>query len=91
MNKINKVIRGNIPHYERISPIIQLNEDVIFTNQSTGKQYSLQEMVDSQNYGYITIQTKLSKTGRPDAVIIPTEIVRKIIKNGFKDYVQVLL
>ncbi len=89
LNKINKVIRGNIPHYERISPIIQLNEDVIFTNQSTGKQYSLQEMVDSQNYGYITIQTKLSKTGRPDAVIIPTEIVRKIIKNGFKDYVQV--
>lgn len=84
IDKINKVVRGNVAHFERITPILKITPDTVWTDSYTTKQYTMQEIIDDRKYGYITIDINF----HGDTVIVPVELVRKIVKNNYKDYLS---
>lgn len=83
INDFNKTIRGNIPHYKNISPVIKLHEDFVYVNQKTNLQMSLENYVKDHKYGYVSLLLELPKHGEEDKnLIIPVELLRKIINSG---------
>lgn len=84
INDLNKTLRGNLPHSKGVIPIMQLNDDMLITNAKTGEQLTLTEAISNKKYGYVTIKTDFDNNG----IIIPTEIVRELAKNNFKDFVK---
>ena len=84
IDKINQVIRGNVSHFERFTPIFQINKDTIWTDSYTTEQYSMQNIIDNKKYGYITININY----HGDTVIVPVELVRKIVANNYSDYIS---
>lgn len=84
IDKINQAVRGNISHFERISPIIQLNKDTIWTDSYTTQQFTMSELVADRKYGYVSVKLNFDD----DTVIIPTEVVRSLVNNNFKDYLS---
>ena len=80
IDRINQIVLGNVAHFSRITPVIELDENIIYTNPKTGEQTSLQDLVDTNKYGYVIIQTKLpSGSSTPQAFIAPTGLIRKIV------------
>jgi len=84
INKINKVIRGNISNFEKINPVIKINKDTIWTDVYTTEQFTMEELINNRKYGYITINTDFDG----GTVIIPVEVVRRIVENNYKDYLS---
>lgn len=83
INDFNKTIRGNIPHYKNIAPLIKLHEDFVYVNQKTNLQMSLEDYVKEHKYGYVSLLLELPKHGEEDkSLIIPVELLRKIINSG---------
>ena len=84
IDRINQVILGNVAHFDRITPILKITPDTIWTDSYTTKQYTMEEIINNRKYGYITIDINF----HGDTVIVPVELVRKIVKNGYKDYLS---
>jgi hypothetical protein len=84
IDRINIAVRGNISNFERVNPIIKLTPDTIWTDSYTTKQYSMQDIVNDRKYGYITINTNF----HGDTVIIPVELIRRIVQNNYEDYLS---
>lgn len=84
IDKINRVIRGNVSHFERITPILQLSKDTIWTDSYTTKQYTMEEIINDRKYGYITIDINF----HGDTVIVPIELIRKIVATNYKNYLS---
>lgn len=84
IDKINIVIRGNISNFERITPLLKLTPDTVWTDSYTTKQYSMEDICREKKYGYITININF----HGDTVIIPVELVRRIVANNYKDYIN---
>lgn len=84
IDKINVAIRGNISNFERITPLLQLTPDTIWTDSYTTKQYSMEDICNERKYGYITISINF----HGDTVIVPVELVRRIVENDYKDYIN---
>ena len=84
LDRINRVVRGNVANFERLVPIVKLTPDTIWTDSYTTEQFSMDDVVKNRKYGYITINTNF----HGDTVIIPVELIRKIVKNGYNDYLS---
>jgi hypothetical protein len=84
IDKINVAIRGNVSNFERITPLLKLTPDTIWTDSYTTKQYSMEDICNEKKYGYITININF----HDDTVIIPVELVRRIVANNYKDYMS---
>ena len=84
LDRINRVVRGNVANFERLVPIVKLTPDTIWTDSYTTEQFSMEDVVKNRKYGYITINTNF----HGDTVIIPVELIRKIVKNGYNDYLS---
>lgn len=82
IDRINQVVRGNVAHFERITPILKINKDTIWTDSYTTKQYTMEDIINDRKYGYITIDINFHK----DTVIVPVELIRKVVKNDYKDF-----
>lgn len=82
IDRINTSIRGNISNFEKITPIIKINENTIWTDSYTTKQYTMKEIIQEKKYGYITINTDFDG----GTVIVPVELIRKIVQNNYQDY-----
>lgn len=97
INKVNRIVRGNIPHFENISPIVKLHEDYVYVDQKTNQQISLEDYVKEHKYGYVSLLIELPKGQETSKnLIIPVELLRKLVegkdkkdKDGFyKDYLK---
>lgn len=84
LDKINKVVRGNVAHFERIPAAIKLNKDTVVTEAKTDKQLTLEEIVSQRRYGYIPIKTSFAD----EAVIVPVEALRSVVENDYEDYLS---
>lgn len=84
IDRINVVIRGNISNFERITPLLKITPDTVWTDAYTTKQYSMEDICNEKRYGYITIGINF----HGDTVIIPVELVRRIVENDYKDYIS---
>ena len=82
IDRINTAIRGNISNFEKITPIIKINENTIWTDSYTTKQYTMKEIINDRKYGYITINTDFDG----GTVIVPVELIRKIVQSHYQDY-----
>ncbi len=84
IDKINKVTRGNISNFEYINSIVKLTPDTVWTDTYTTEQFTLKQIADTKKYGYITIKTDF----HDGTIIVPVELVRKIVDNNYKDYLS---
>ena len=84
IDKINKAIRGNVSNFEKITPILKLNKDMVWTDSYTTEQMTMEKLVENKKYGYVTLNTDF----HGGTIIIPVELIRRIVKNDFKDYLS---
>ena len=78
LDNLNKTMRGSIPHFFAIEPIMKLHKNNVYVNKKTNAQMSLEEYVANNKYGYAPIE--IDYDGR--VLIIPTELLRKVIASG---------
>ncbi len=84
IDRINVVVRGNVSNFDRISPLLKLTKDTVWTDSYTTEQYTMAEIIGKQKYGYITINTNFGG----GCVIVPIELIRKVVSNDYKDYLK---
>lgn len=82
IDKLNRVIRGNIPHFKCISPILKLSKDTVWTDAYTTEQFNIEKICKEKKYGYVTINTNF----HGDGIIVPVELLRRINNGGMFDY-----
>lgn len=85
IDKINKVVKGNLSNLKSITPVIKLNNHTYLTNSKNAEQKSLQELVKDRQYGYLSVNLNF----HGDTIVIPTELIRQMEKNNFKDYLKI--
>lgn len=85
IDSINKVIRGNLSNMKSITPIIKFNSSTYITDNETLMQYNLQQLVKERKFGYVAIKTNFNG----DAIVVPTELLRQLSNNNYKDYLEV--
>ena len=95
INDFNEVVRGNIPHYKNVSPIVKIHEDMVYVDPKTNAQMSLEDYIKTHKYGYISLLIELPKHGEKERnLIIPVEMLRQVINSGknkegfYNDFVQ---
>lgn len=84
IDRINRVVRGNVSNFERITPLLKLTKDTIYTDSFSTQQYSMEEVTKDRKYGYITVNINF----HGDTVILPVELVRKIVEGNYNDYLS---
>lgn len=84
IDKLNKSIRGNVSNFEKINCLLKLNKDTVWTDSYTTEQYTMEDIAKKKKYGYITVNTDF----HDGTIIIPVEIVKKIIESEYKDYLS---
>lgn len=85
IDKINRKVKGNLSNMASISPIIKFNNNTYLTDSRSSVQYSLQQLVKEKQYGYVSVKMNF----HDDTIIMPTELLRKIVDNNFKDYIKI--
>lgn len=85
IDKINQKVKGNLSNMVSISPLLKFNNNTYLTDARSSEQFSLQQLVNKKKYGYVTVKLNF----RDDAIILPTELLRKVVDNNFKDYLKV--
>lgn len=85
IDRINQVVRGSISNFERIVPLLKLTQDTIWTDSYSTRQYSMAEIANEKRYGYVSINTDF----HGGTVIVPVELIRRIVNNGYRDYLSV--
>lgn len=86
ISDFNNVIRGQIPFNYYISPLLEITPDMVYVDQKTNKQYTIEEILENKSYGYVPLKVKISKNGNDYALIVSTELLRQAIKDG--SYIQ---
>lgn len=84
IDRINNVVRGNVSNFERVSPILKLTKDTVWTDSYTTQQYTMQDITENKKYGYISVNINFDR----NAVIIPVELVRRVVESNFEDYLS---
>jgi hypothetical protein len=82
---INRQVKAHVNNVSGINPVIKLNRSMHFTDKKSLKTISVGELLKKEKYGY----TLLNLNFHGDTIIVPTEIVRQLAKNNFKDYLQI--
>lgn len=82
IDRINKTIRGNISNFENIKPILKIDENTVWTDPFTSDPHTMAEITQNRRFGYVSLNINFSG----DTVIVPTELLRRIVKNNYKDY-----
>lgn len=85
IDRINQAIRGNISNFERITSLLKLDENTIWTDSYTTEQFSMKDIADKKQFGYISINTDF----HGGTVIVPVELVRRIAENNYQDYLAI--
>lgn len=85
IDKINQKVKGNLSNMTSINPLIKFNNNTYLTDSKTSEQFSLQQLVKERKYGYVSVKMNF----QDDAIILPTELLRKIVDNNFKDYIKI--
>ena len=85
IDKINKKVKGNLSNMNCINPLIKFNKSTYLTEHKSLEQKSLQQLIKDQKYGYVTVNMNF----HGDAIILPTELLRQVVNNNFKDYLEV--
>lgn len=85
IDKINKAVKGNLSNLKSITPVIKLNASTYLTNTKNAEQKSLQGLIKDKQYGYLSVNLNF----HGDSIIIPTELVRQMERNNFKDYLKI--
>lgn len=85
IDRINQVIRGSISNFERIVPLLKITPHSIWTDSYTTEQYSMEKIAKEKTFGYVSINTDF----HGGTVIVPVELIRRIVNNGYKDYLSI--
>lgn len=84
VKEINTKIKAHFGMIGSIKPLVKLDNSMYFEEKRTGKKISIFEMLKQNKYGYTTVALNF----HDDVLIIPTEVVRNLKNNNFKDYIQ---
>lgn len=84
-NKYNKAVKGSLTNMQSLSPVVQFTKSTYITNSKTLVDESLQEIVKNKKYGYVPANIAFTN----ETIILPTEMLRKISDNNFRDGLQV--
>lgn len=84
IDRINTVVRGNVSNFERITPVLRITPKTIWTDSYTTQQYTMEQICENKQYGYITININF----HGNTVIVPVELVRKVVNSGYTDYLS---
>jgi len=85
IDKINRKVKGNLSNMASINPIVKFNNNTYLTDSRSSVQYSLQQLVKEKQYGYVSVKMNFDD----DTIIMPTELLRKIVDGNFKDYIKI--
>lgn len=85
IDKINQKVKGNLSNMVSISPLIKFNNNTYLTDSKTSEQFSLQQLVKEKKYGYVSVKMNFND----DTIIMPTELLRKVVDSNFKDYIKI--
>ncbi len=85
VSEINAKVKSLTNNFSSIKPLIKLNRSLFFTEEKTLKQVSVGQMLKKEKYGYTVVKLDF----HDNAIIVPTEIVRQLHSNNFKDYLEV--
>lgn len=85
IDKINQKVKGNLSNMVSISPLLKFNNNTYLTNSRTSEQFSLQQLIKEKKYGYVSVNMNF----HGDTIILPTELLRKLSENNFRDYIKV--
>jgi hypothetical protein len=84
IDKINAKLKANLPNATAIEPLLKISKTTYVTDTETTKQVHIGKLVEKQKYGYKPVS--LSFDGK--AVILPVEMIKHVVNNGYKDYIQ---
>lgn len=84
IDRINTVVRGNVSNFERVTPVLRLTPDTVWTDSYTTEQFTMDKICENKQYGYITVNINF----HGNTVIVPVELVRKVVESGYKDYLS---
>lgn len=84
IDRINTVVRGNVSNFERVTPVLRLSPDTVWTDSYTTEQFTMEQICENKQYGYITVNINF----HGNTVIVPVELVRKVVESGYKDYLS---
>jgi single-stranded DNA-specific DHH superfamily exonuclease len=85
IDKINKKVKGNLSNMNCINPLIKFNKSTYLTEHKSLEQKNLQQLIKDQKYGYVVVNMNF----KGDAIILPTELLRQVVNNNFKDYLEI--
>lgn len=84
INRINVACRAHLSNMQGLPAVMALGEegdtDIAITDAKTTEQILLSEVVGRRRYGWQAIRTNFAG----DAVIVPIEQLRTIVKGGFR-------
>lgn len=84
IDKINAKLKSNLPNATAIEPLVKLTKETYVTDNETTKQMYIGDMVKDKKYGYKPV----SLTFDGKAMILPVEMIKHVINNDFKDYIE---
>lgn len=89
IDRLNQVIRGNVTHFARITPVIQLNNDsMVAVNAKTNDQTRLTEQAKNK-YGWLSLNTQLpSSYSAGKSVLIPNGMLKEVVEENFEPLIR---
>lgn len=85
VDRINFAVKGNLANFERVVPLLRIDEDTVWTDSYSTRQFSMKEICDERKYGYVSIKTDF----HGGTVIIPIELVRRLVETNYAGYLSV--
>jgi DNA polymerase III epsilon subunit-like protein len=85
VKEINNKVKAPVNNMSSIRPVIKLNRSLFFNEDKTLKPISIGQMLKKNKFGYTTIKLNF----HDDAIIVPTEVVRQLADNNFKDLLEI--
>ena len=89
IDRINQVVRGNVAHFSRMTPLIKLdNENVVAVDAKTNNQTTLVEQAKNK-YGWFALGTQLPSHGSSGkSVLIQNGLLREVVEQNFEPYIR---
>lgn len=89
VDRLNQVIRGNVAHFARITPVIKLDDDTMVSiNAKTNDQTRLIEQAQNK-YGWLSLNTQLpSNHSSGKSILIPNGMLKEVVEENFEPLIR---
>lgn len=90
IDKINKIIRGNVAYFAKLIPVVKLTEnDLVLNDSKTSEQVFIADLLSKnethQTFGWITLQVQLQgKHTNSKSILIPSGVLKEVIDSNYE-------